>query len=35
MTETERQENLQRLHKLRSIDDDFMCCLFKDKMLMT
>ena len=35
MAETEqqkRQKNLQRLRKLRPIDDDFMRCLFKDNI---
>lgn len=30
--ERERQEDLQRLRGLRPIDDDFMCCLFKDNI---
>lgn len=31
----ERQEDLQRLKKLRPIDDDFMRCLFKDNIPLT
>ena len=30
--ERKRQEDLQRLHELRSIDDDFMRCFFKDNI---
>ena len=34
MTEAEqkRQQDLERLHRLRPIDDDFMRCLFKDNI---
>lgn len=30
--EKQHQEDLQRLQELRPIDDDFMCCLFKDNV---
>ncbi|XCP83468.1 hypothetical protein ABXS75_10240 [Roseburia hominis] len=32
VTEQQHQEDLQRLHDLRPIDDDCMCCLFKDNI---
>ncbi len=32
MALTKQQEDLQRLAKLRPIDDDFMRCLFKDNI---
>lgn len=32
VTEQQHQEDLQRLRKLRPIDDDFMRCLFKDNI---
>ena len=32
VTEQQHQEDLQRLRRLRPIDDDFMRCLFKDNI---
>ena len=32
MEKKKRQEDLQRLHDFRPIDDDFMRCLFKDNI---
>lgn len=32
LREQERQQDLQRLRKLRPIDDDFFRCLFKDNI---
>ena len=31
-TELQHQKDLQRLRDLRPMDDDFMCCLFKDNI---
>ncbi len=31
-TEQKRQKDLERLRNFRPMDDDFMCCLFKDNI---
>jgi hypothetical protein len=32
VTDKQHQEDMQRLRLLRPIDDDFMCCLFKNNI---